>query len=286
VTDSLLEAVETGPADDRFLIALDIDGTVLLEDETLSPGVADAVSAAVGAGHIVTIATGRSWLGTRKVVEWLGIAPELIVTANGATIMSRDDDAAEGYRRDTVETFDATEVLSQLERHLPEANFLVELGDGTRLYNNFVDDWDLSAPNAHHVDVEEMKGREVTRVVVVSDDHAGDEFAVFVERMGLQQVSYAVGWSAWLDIAPQGVDKSTALEQVRERLGVDPRRVIVIGDGRNDIQMLDWARAGGGEAIVMGQALEEVRVHGTRVTDAVHDGGVATALTALGVTAR
>jgi hypothetical protein len=36
----------------------------------------------------------------------------------------------------------------------------------------------------------------------------------------------------------------------------------------------------------MGQALEEVRVHGTRVTDAVHDGGVATALTALGVTAR
>jgi hydroxymethylpyrimidine pyrophosphatase-like HAD family hydrolase len=73
---------------------------------------------------------------------------------------------------------------------------------------------------------------------------------------------------------------------VRERLGVDPRRVIVIGDGRNDIQMLDWARAGGGEAIVMGQALEEVRVHGTRVTDAVHDGGVATALTALGVTAR
>jgi hypothetical protein len=144
VTDSLLEAVETGPADDRFLIALDIDGTVLLEDETLSPGVADAVSAAVGAGHIVTIATGRSWLGTRKVVEWLGIAPELIVTANGATIMSRDDDAAEGYRRDTVETFDATEVLSQLERHLPEANFLVELGDGTRLYNNFVDDWDLS----------------------------------------------------------------------------------------------------------------------------------------------
>jgi hypothetical protein len=29
-----------------------------------------------------------------------------------------------------------------------------------------------------------------------------------------------------------------------------------------------------------------VRVHGTRVTDAVHDGGVATALTALGVTAR
>ncbi|GGF47803.1 haloacid dehalogenase [Microbacterium sorbitolivorans] len=286
MTDSLLEVVETGSNDARFLIALDIDGTVLLEDESLSPGAADAVSAAVEAGHIVTIATGRSWLSTRKVVEWLGISPELIVTANGATIMARDESAPEGYVRDVVETFDATEVLTQLEKHLPEANFLVELGDGTRLYNNFVDDWDLSAPNAHHVDVDEMKGREVTRVVVVSDEHAGDDFAVFVESMGLQQVSYAVGWSAWLDIAPQGIDKSTALEQVRERLGMDPRRVIVIGDGRNDIQMLDWARAGGGEGVVMGQAIDEVRVHGTRVTSTVHEGGVAAALEALGVTAR
>src|SRR5690606_2179579 len=205
VTDSVLEAVPAGTAPDRRVLALDIDGTVLLADETLSPGTVEAVSAAIDAGHIVTIATGRSWLGTRKVVEWLGIAPELIVTANGATIMCRDESAPEGYVRDTIETFDATEVLTQLERELPEANFLVELGDGTRLYNNFVDDWDLSAPNAHHVDIEEMKGREVTRIVVVSDDHAGDEFAGFVDRMGLQQVSYAVGWSAWLDIAPQGV---------------------------------------------------------------------------------
>ncbi|GGO62073.1 haloacid dehalogenase [Microbacterium nanhaiense] len=286
MTDTVLDAVPAESGGGRRLIALDIDGTVLLEDESLSPGVAEAVSTAVAAGHIVTFATGRSWSGTRKVVEWLGIAPELIVTANGATIMARDDASPEGYVRDVVETFDASEVLAQLEVQLPEANFLVELGDGTRLYNNFVDDWDLSAPNAFHVDIDEMKGRDVTRIVVVSDDHAGDEFASFVDRMGLHQVSYAVGWSAWLDIAPQGIDKSTALEQVRERLGVDPGSVVVIGDGRNDIQMFDWARAGGGEAVVMGQAIDEVRVHGTRMTSTVQEGGVAEALLMLGVIAR
>lgn len=286
MTDTVLDAVPAESGGGRRLIALDIDGTVLLEDESLSPGVAEAVSTAVAAGHIVTFATGRSWSGTRKVVEWLGIAPELIVTANGATIMARDDASPEGYVRDVVETFDASEVLAQLEVQLPEANFLVELGDGTRLYNNFVDDWDLSAPNAFHVDIDEMKGRDVTRIVVVSDDHAGDEFASFVDRMGLHQVSYAVGWSAWLDIAPQGIDKSTALEQVRERLGVDPGSVVVIGDGRNDIQMFDWARAGGGEAVVMGQAIDEVRAHGTRMTSTVQEGGVAEALLTLGVIAR
>ena len=35
--------------------------------------------------------------------------------------------------------------------------------------------------------------------------------------MGLHRVSYAVGWTAWLDIAPDGVNKATALERVRER---------------------------------------------------------------------
>ncbi len=271
---------------DRLLIALDIDGTVLLEDETLSPGVVDAVADAASHGHIVTIATGRSWESTHRIVDWLGLDPRFVVTANGATIMERDEQEPTGYRRHIVETFDATEVLDHIERHLPDANYMVELADGSRLFNNFLDDWDLSRPNAHRVEIEEMKGREVTRVVVVSDEHDNGEFADFVENMGLQQVSYSVGWSAWLDIAPHGINKATALEQVRQLLDVAAHRVVVMGDGRNDIQMLDWARDAGGEAVVMGQAIPEVAEHATRVTGSVEDGGVAQALEALGVTSR
>ena len=51
---------------ERLLIVLDIDGTVLLEDETLSPGVVEAVEDAGEAGHEVMIATGRSWAGHRE----------------------------------------------------------------------------------------------------------------------------------------------------------------------------------------------------------------------------
>ncbi len=45
---------------ERLLIALDVDGTVLLEDETLSPGVVEAITHAHRAGHEVMLATGRS----------------------------------------------------------------------------------------------------------------------------------------------------------------------------------------------------------------------------------
>jgi len=93
-------------------------------------------------------------------------------------------------------------------------------------------------------------------------------------------VSYTVGWTAWLDIAPEGINKSTALELVREKLGFGLDRVMVIGDGRNDIEMLQWA-ARQGRAVAMGQAPEEVRIHANEITGDFTQDGVATALAPL-----
>ena len=86
-----------------------------------------------------------------------------------------------------------------------------------------------------------------------------------------------VGWTNWLDIAPDGVNKSTALERVRQTLGFSRSRVMAIGDGRNDIEMMQWAAAEG-RAVAMGQAPEEVKAHSTEVTKSDREDGVAWAL--------
>jgi HAD superfamily hydrolase (TIGR01484 family) len=130
------------------------------------------------------------------------------------------------------------------------------------------------------VTFDELLTTVATRVVVIAPGDEVDDFLTVVEGMGLQHVSYTVGWTAWLDIAPEGVNKSTALEMVRTELGFDPTRVMVMGDGRNDIEMLQWA-AKAGRAVAMGQAPDDVRIHATEVTgDFMHD-GVATALRSL-----
>jgi hydroxymethylpyrimidine pyrophosphatase-like HAD family hydrolase len=54
-----------------------------------------------------------------------------------------------------------------------------------------------------------------------------------------------------------------------------------MGDGRNDIEMFLWARAGGGYAMAMGQAPSEVKLSATAVTASVEDDGVALVLGAL-----
>jgi len=263
-------------ATDLLLVVLDIDGTILLADETLSPGVVDAVEHAHRAGHEVMLATGRSWEGTRGILIALGIAPEFVVCSNGAVIMRRVEGDEADYERFHVEKFDATEVLTLLRQHLPDARYMVELPDGRRLYTEYLEDWNLV--DAKRVTFEELTAQPVCRVVVVSPGQSEQDFVDLVERIGLNQVSYAVGWTAWLDIAPKGVDKSTALERVREWLGFDPADVLVIGDGRNDVGMFEWARENGGRAVAMAQGPKEVRDAASEVTRSVEAGGVAAVL--------
>jgi 5-amino-6-(5-phospho-D-ribitylamino)uracil phosphatase len=264
---------------EQLLIALDIDGTILLEDETLSPGVVDAVEHAHRAGHEVMLATGRSWEGTRDILHALHIAPEYVVCSNGAVIMKRDEGEELRYRRFHTETFDAGPVLDLIRRNLQDGHYMVELADGTRLYTEPMDDWNLH--EAQHVPFAELSAQPVCRVVVVSPGKSEQDFVDLVHRIGLNQVTYAIGWTAWLDIAPMGVDKASALELVRGWLGVDPAHVLVIGDGRNDLGMFRWAQENGGRAVAMEQGPQEVRDAAGEITASVQAGGVAQILRAL-----
>ena len=88
-------------------------------------------------------------------------------------------------------------------------------------------------------------------------------------------------YAAWLDIAPHGVDKGTALARVYAELGIEGDRVFVAGDGRNDVGMFAWARSLGGRAVAMGQAPDDVKDAAGEVTADVADGGLALALDTL-----
>lgn len=264
---------------DRWLIALDIDGTVLHEDGTLSPEVVVAVQRARDAGHEVTLATGRSVSMTVPILERLNIVPEFVVCSNGAITLKRDSGAPSGYRRFHVEHFDPTPVLTRIKERLPEAHYAVEDETGLYRYTDWFPEGALDAMS-EQVSFDELLTTVATRVVVIAPGHEIDDFLRVVETMGLHQVSYTVGWTAWLDIAPEGINKSTALERVRTELDVPLSRVMVIGDGRNDIEMLQWA-AQEGRAIAMGQAPEEVRIHATAITGDFLENGVATALDSL-----
>jgi Cof subfamily protein (haloacid dehalogenase superfamily) len=265
---------------DRWLIGLDIDGTLVHDDGYLSPEVAREVRRVKDLGHEVIIATGRSAPNAVPVVRDLGIDNGFLVSSNGAVTVELDQSDPRGFRISDVITFDPAEVLSQLIENLPEAHFAVEDVDGSYRFHRPFPSYALGDKN-FETPLEELMHREVSRVVVLSPKHDVDEFLSLISKIGLASVSYAIGYTAWLDISPQGVTKASALEAQRSRLGIENGQVLVMGDGRNDIEMFEWAKSTGGLAFAMGQAPDEVKSAATNTTASVTDDGVASVLAGL-----
>ena len=268
------------PPNERWLIGLDIDGTLVHDDGYLSPEVVKEVQRVRNLGHEVIVATGRSAPNAVPVVRDLGIEQGFLVSSNGAVTVELDLQHPRGFRISDVITFDPAEVLAQLIENLPEAHFAVEDVDGSYRFHRPFPSHALGDQN-FETPLEELMHKEVSRVVVLSPKHDVEEFLGLILNIGLSSVSYAIGYTAWLDISPQGVTKASALEAQRSRLRIDRTQVLVMGDGRNDIEMFDWAKSSGGLAFAMGQAPDEVKAAATNITSSVSDDGVASVLAGL-----
>ncbi len=266
------------------LVALDIDGTLFAAghgiasntvEESISPAVRTAIDKAIDAGAHVVLATGRSTFGITRVLDMLEL-PRGRTTGDGAAkVLSVASNGSVTFSYPPVEvltavTFDASEVVRELVEHVPHALVAVEeIGVGYRVNRHFPDGEITGEMTLQSVD--ELVAEPVTRVIIRDPDATAEEFIALAERLGLHGINYYIGWTAWLDLAPQGVSKASGLQQICERLGVAADDVLVIGDGRNDIEMIQWA----GRGVAMGQAPLEVQEAADFVTETVLEDGVA-----------
>ena len=262
------------------LVALDIDGTLLkwvegagTTYEEIAPAVGDAVRRARDAGCHIVLARGRSPHGMTKGADLLelhrdGAEPLWIVASNGAVVFRYPP--IEVVRE---ETFDAAPaVRAVLERHPTALVAVEERGVGYRVNSRFPDG-ELSGDMIVTA-VDDLLAGEVSRVIIRDPDSTADEFVTLAEELGLHGTNYVVGWTAWLDLSPVGVSKASGLQHVADELGLTAADALAVGDGRNDLEMLDWAHRG----VAMGQAVQEVLDAADAVTGSVYDDGLATEL--------
>jgi 5-amino-6-(5-phospho-D-ribitylamino)uracil phosphatase len=250
------------------LVALDIDGTVVDRDGVLPEHVRRAIGLVVDAGVPVVLATGRSWHGTRQVFDDLGLPPGPVIASNGAVTVSYPPEAIV-----KAITFDPREVIAKVVYFAPGTLIAVEeIGRGYRLSDHFPGG-DLTGEMIIE-DIEQLSSRPVTRVILRDPNRSDEDFVSLAQHLGLKGVTYFVGWSAWLDIAPRGVSKATALRDIAADLGIAAADVLAFGDGRNDIDMLAWA----GRGVAIGDAPEEVQRAADAVADTFEEGGPAAEL--------
>ncbi len=255
--------------DDWRLVGLDIDGTLMHWGGEISDAVAEAVERVRLSRNHVVLATGRNIVATMPVAERLGIKRGWAVTSNGAVTIKLNPATPGGYDIVRTVTFNPGPALEIIREEMPDAFFAVEdLGVGFRVTKEFP--MGELVGRQLVVDFDALCHDEVTRVVIRAPGADVAHFDEIVQRIGLNDVTYAVGYSAWLDLTPPGVSKASALELLREELGVHPGHTVAVGDGNNDIEMLLWAR----QSFAMGNAPERVAAAAGAQVPPVDEDGV------------
>ena len=262
------------------LVALDIDGTILkwvegsgITHEEISPAVHAAVQRALDAGAYVVLASGRSPHGMTDIADMLDLHDEererlWVVASNGAVVFRYPP--IEVVHEEKFDARPAVEAI--LERHPNALVAVEERGVGYRVNSHFPEG-ELSG-DMIVTEVDELLATEVSRVIIRDPESTADEFVALAEELGLHGTNYVVGWTAWLDLAPMGVSKASGLEYVAKQLGLTSADALAVGDGRNDLEMFEWAHRG----VAMGQAVEEVIAAADDVTGSVFEDGLAAEL--------
>ncbi len=247
------------------LLALDIDGTLVDLGEHMTPAVVKAVQAARDGGAHVVLSTGRSVFGIMRVIDALGLQDGHCVASNGAVTFTYPPVSITSSI-----TFDPEAAVRMVLSHVPDAAVAVEvIGHGYRANKMFPEGEITGEMWIESID--DLVREPVTRVIIRDPASSAEDFLALAHTLGLHGTNYFVGYTAWLDLVPEGVSKASGLSSVAAALGVSQADVLAIGDGRNDTEMLRWA----GRGVAMGQAPDEVKAAADAVTDSLADDGTA-----------
>ncbi|GAB4086336.1 hypothetical protein GCM10028784_29660 [Myceligenerans cantabricum] len=260
----------------QWLVGLDIDGTITTEGSVHVPvRTRNAVAAVRAAGGDVALASGRSLAGILPVAAALGLTEAWVVASNGAVTARLTPGMPGGYEVVTADMLEAGPVIGLALQHLPGVWIAVEdVGTGywvsTRFPAGTINGRQTQRP------ITGLMNTDTPRLIL----RAPGVVDVLLERVRDLGVTAHAGTDS-IDVTPPLSSKGTALELVRERLGVARSRVVAVGDGANDLDMFGWARGGGGRAVAMGHASEAVQEAAGEVTGDLADEGVVAVLYSL-----
>jgi len=262
-----------------LLIATDVDGTLLDDDEQVTARTRAAVHAAVDAGTRFVLATGRPPRWVAPVVDALGFAP-MAVCANGAVLYDPATDRIVAARTLSADALGAlADIVSSI---LPGAGLAVERVG--RSAHDAATPQFVSSPGYEHawlnpdnteVSLEDLLSAPAVKLLIRrAGARSADMAAALQAGIGDEgDITYSTN-NGLIEIVPRGISKATGVAEVAGPLGISADEIITFGDMPNDVPMLAWA----GHGVAMGNAHPEAVAAANEVTAPNTDDGLARVL--------
>ncbi len=258
----------------KKILAVDLDGTLLRSDKTISEVNKKAIQNVLEAGHYVAIATGRAIGSGRKIAQALGLTRPgcYLIAYNGGVIYDCAADC----------------ILHEVRLPVEYAEYLVSEAEKWGIYVQAYSAAKVLARNAskelnvyiHRTkmpyqiekDIWGMINEEPPKIVLIhlTDRKKLERFRKAHETWEKGKCTSFFSCDEYLEYCPYGVTKGTGLSFLCDFLNISTDCAVAIGDQENDMSMFGRAYVGA----AMQNAEQKVKELADYVTenDNDHDG--------------
>lgn len=271
-------------------LAVDIDGTLTDPQFHVSARNIAALRAAHQAGIEIILATGRRHDYAMLVARELDI-PLLLLSSNGALVRSS---AGETLFAERLPAITARKLIRHMDQYRGHAvltfdrsgNFpgndslVLERADEL---NQTVSRWlEINRPYIKFVAPLEdaltgedpLQAMYCGRIALMEEAQKRLAQASFLDEITVIKTQYDYRDLCILDILARDCSKGHALRRWATQKGISREQIMAIGDNYNDVEMLEFA----GLPVVMGNASEDLKQNGWKITAGNDESGVAVAV--------
>lgn len=238
------------------LIAIDIDGTLLTDQQKVSTANIQAVSQAIDAGIKIVLCSGRDYSGVIGNAQALGLTggDEYMIYFGGNIIQNYNHEII--YQKTL--TLEQTQEIANL---LTDCQIEYDLIDNTGVHHTDYQEWLFKSSSDSDLGVVKflLTIPEQKLSQIANDLHQKFDANYFVVQTSDTE----------LEVFPKNVNKGSALKYLANYLNIKMDQVMAIGDMDNDVPMLKLV----GCSVAMGNATSEVKsICDEKTTDNNHDG--------------
>src|SRR5215471_17722340 len=267
------------------LLATDIDGTLLNPQFQISEGDMAALRRAHAAGIEIMLVTGRRHSFALPIAKQLGFDLWLI-SSNGAVTRSLSGEtfhrdmmpaatcrqlckAMQQFRGNTVLTFDKETRGAIVLEHMDELGASIR-----RWLEKNMEFIEFVVPIEKALVTDPVQAMFCGTMARMTGALRALEDSGMEGKVTVLRTEYPDRDLSMIDCLNAGCSKGHALERWANYRGYRREEVMAVGDNHNDVEMLEFA----GHPIIMGNACEELRARGWKITRGNHDCGVAGAV--------
>ncbi len=256
------------------LVAVDIDDTLMDSRRSIPQANLDAIGRIRRLGVEVVLVTGRMYCRALPYARMLELAPEQIMISYNGALLKRIN--GEEISHTPLEPGIALELV----RYLQTRGLTIQAYHDDQLFVEKIDAnveyyMRMSGAEAHPVgDLYRFvadSNRAWTKMLAVgAEDQVAVEIGLAQNRFGAAaQITQSK--KRYIEITHPDATKGKALAYLAARLGYSRDEVLAIGDGGNDLEMIQWAGIG----VAMGNASAAVQAVADFVTKTHDQAGVA-----------